>query len=275
MDSRPSTTSNADTAPVRPRYRYAVPVMALAAGLIFGTSAALARSEPLTATEPADLAGLIQQRTTSVERLTDQVGEISTEVEQLERDNSDSTLTTQISRQADELAPVVGLGPVRGPAVQVTLDDAGYTLDTLPQGYDVDDVVVHQQDVQAVVNALWAGGAEAMMIQDQRVISSSAVQCVGNTLYLQGRVYSPPYTITAIGDVESMETSLELDPIVENYRGWSKRLGLGYVVEGLSSVDLPGFASVPPPEFVRLLGAEQGESPTQQSSQDAEDVGRG
>ena len=44
-----------------------------------------------------------------------------------------------------------------------------------------------------MVNALWAGGAEAMQIMDQRVISTSAVRCVGNTLILQGRVYSPPY----------------------------------------------------------------------------------
>ncbi|MGB3761654.1 MAG: DUF881 domain-containing protein [Ornithinimicrobium sp.] len=262
MDSRPSRPADDDTPPSRRPYRYAVPVMALAAGLIFGTSAALARTEPLTASEPANLADLIEQRTGVVERLTDRVGELSTEVEQLERATSGSALTTQISQQADALAPEVGLGPVRGPAVQVTLDDAGYTLDTLPEGYNVDDVVVHQQVVEAVVNALWAGGAEAMMIQDQRVIASSAVQCVGNTLYLQGRVYSPPYTITAIGDVDSLQTSLDQDPIVDNYRGWSETLGLGYVVESLDRVDLPGFASIPRPEYVRLPGAEIDELPS-------------
>ena len=69
-----------------------------------------------------------------------------------------------------------------------------------PKPYGPDDVVVHQQDVQGVVNALWAGGAEAMQIMDQRVISTSAVRCVGNTLILQGRVYSPPYDIKAIGN---------------------------------------------------------------------------
>ena len=54
--------------------------------------------------------------------------------------------------------------------------------------------------MQAVVNALWAGGAEAMTIMDVRVISTSAVRCVGNTLLLHGRVYSPPFVITAIGE---------------------------------------------------------------------------
>ena len=54
-----------------------------------------------------------------------------------------------------------------------------------------DDLVVHQQDVQSVVNALWAGGAEAMMIMDQRVVNTSAVRCIGNTLLLQGRRTRP------------------------------------------------------------------------------------
>ena len=62
--------------------------------------------------------------------------------------------------------------------------------------------------MQAVVNALWAGGAEAMMIQDQRIISTSAVRCVGNTLILQGRVYSPPYRIRAIGDPDALRRTL-------------------------------------------------------------------
>ena len=67
-------------------------------------------------------------------------------------------------------------------------------------GATVDDVVVHQQDVQSVVNALWAGGAEAMTIMDVRVICTSAVRCVGNTLLLDGKVYSAAVLVTAIGD---------------------------------------------------------------------------
>ena len=81
-----------------------------------------------------------------------------------------------------------------------------------------DDLVVHQQDVQAVVNALWAGGAEAMQIMDQRVISTSAVRCVGNTLILQGRVYSPPFLVTAIGDPDAMQRALDADANVKVYR---------------------------------------------------------
>ena len=49
-----------------------------------------------------------------------------------------------------------------------------------------------------MVNALWAGGAEAMTIMGERVIATTAVRCVGNTLLLHGRVHSPPFTVAAI-----------------------------------------------------------------------------
>jgi uncharacterized protein YlxW (UPF0749 family) len=102
--------------------------------------------------------------------------------------------------------------------------------------------VVHQQDVQSVVNALWAGGAEAMMLQDQRVISTSAVRCVGNTLLLQGRVYSPPYVITAVGDVKGMRQKLDADPSVTIYRQYADLLGLRYDVEDQARLTLPAYA---------------------------------
>lgn len=54
-----------------------------------------------------------------------------------------------------------------------------------------DDLVVHQQDIQAVLNALWSAGAEAVQMQDQRISATSAPRCVGNTLLLDGRTYSP------------------------------------------------------------------------------------
>ena len=66
------------------------------------------------------------------------------------------------------------------------------------------------------------------MLQDQRVVSTSAVRCVGNTLILQGRVYSPPYVISAIGDREAMQGALDTDPAVANLRDWSVAVGLGY-----------------------------------------------
>src|SRR5436189_127421 len=74
-----------------------------------------------------------------------------------------------------------GLAAMRGPGLKVTLDDS--KLDKPPAG-NVNDLVIHSQDVQAVVNALWQAGAEAVAINGQRLVGTSAVLCVGNTLLL-------------------------------------------------------------------------------------------
>lgn len=215
-----------------------VSVICLLAGLLFGTSASLAREDPDGT--PTDLAELISARDGQVRQLTEQADDLERELRQL-RDERSSSLTGRVSSASDELAPTVGLAAVSGPAVEVTLDDAGYTLETIPEGYSVDDVVVHQQDLEGVLNALWTGGAEAIMIQDQRIVATSAVRCVGNTLYLGGRVYSPPYTITAIGDPEAMQAALAADPVVQTYRQWSEAVGLGYAVRDAGQVELPAF----------------------------------
>lgn len=216
-----------------------VTAVCLLAGLIFGTSASLAQDHPLSG-EVNDLVGLITARDRQVGRLTDHAEELRADVARL-RDLVESSEARRLSRTADRMAPVVGVAPVTGPAVQVTLDDAGYTLATLPTGYTVNDVVVHQEDLQGVINALWAGGAEAIMVQDQRLVATSSVQCVGNTLFLQGRVYSPPYTVTAIGDSASLHAALEADPVVDIYRQWADTVGLGYAVQDLQEVEMPGF----------------------------------
>jgi uncharacterized protein YlxW (UPF0749 family) len=131
---------------------------------------------------------------------------------------------------------------VVGPSVTVTLADAPRSTDrVLPEGTNPDDVVVHQQDVQGVVNALWSGGAEAMQIMDQRVIATSAVRCVGNTLILQGRVYSPPYKITAIGDPERLSQALDDSSDVATYRYYADTFGLVYEVAADTSTKLPGY----------------------------------
>jgi uncharacterized protein YlxW (UPF0749 family) len=99
---------------------------------------------------------------------------------------------------------------------------------------------VHQQDIQAVLNALWGAGAEAIQMQDQRIIATSVARCVGNTLLLNGRTYSPPYTVTAIGDATAMEAALAAAPLVILYKQYVVRFGLGYSEHAVSDAHVAG-----------------------------------
>lgn len=101
--------------------------------------------------------------------------------------------------------------------------------------------MVHQQDIQAVLNALWSAGAEAIQMQDQRIIGTSAPRCVGNTLLLNGRTYSPPYTVTAIGDASAMQSALASAPLVTLYKQYVVRFGLGYTEQVRDDVQVAGY----------------------------------
>jgi uncharacterized protein YlxW (UPF0749 family) len=80
------------------------------------------------------------------------------------------------------------------------------------------------------------------MLMDQRIISTSAVRCVGNTLILQGRVYSPPYVISAIGNQDNLKGALERSPSVSIYRQWVGEVGVGYDVTTRSKQTFPAYA---------------------------------
>jgi uncharacterized protein YlxW (UPF0749 family) len=221
-----------------------VPVACLLAGMLFGTSAETAHGTDLRADRRPDLAGLITETERRVAGDGYQVTTLQSQVDALDAASAkDDRRVADERADADALAGPVGLVPVRGSALEVTLDDAPRPADGSlpPNARNVDDVVVHQQDVQAVVNALWAGGADAMTIMGQRIIVTGAVKCVGNTLLLYGRVYSPPFRIVAIGDPSRLRRALDRSNGVQEYRLAVAYFGLRYDVKEDREVTLPGY----------------------------------
>src|SRR5205085_6971397 len=188
------------------------------AGLLFATSATTSRGFDLRVTGRDDVNSLASRQQRAVIAQGRQLAALQQQLQAATSEAAKSDGRVAEARNvAAAVADAAGLQPVKGPALTVTLNDApplpGKEGGSVPPDY----LVVHQQDVQAVVNALWAGGAEAMTLEGQRVISTSAVRCVGNTLLLHGVVYSPPYTVRAIGDLNRLQRSLDAAPDVIIY----------------------------------------------------------
>jgi uncharacterized protein YlxW (UPF0749 family) len=217
--------------------------MVAAAGLLFTTSATTAAGTDLREDRTPQLIELIgkhRQRVADAERHASELrGDVEAQTDALA--GSDDTIAAQRARGVAERA-AAGLVALHGPGLTVRLDDAPHLADAARAStVNVDDLVVHQQDVQAVVNALWAGGAEAMSIMDVRIISTSAVRCVGNTLLLHGRVYGPPFKITAIGDPAAMRRALDASEGVGLFRQAADAFGLGYRVSDERDVIIPAY----------------------------------
>jgi len=208
--------------------------------LLFATSAHVSRGTELRSPESANLAGLVRAAEQKVAagsgRLATLQREVSAATGRAGRDNS---AVAAAQARAKPLRAPAGLTAVHGPGLLVVLDDA-HSVPTDP-GVDLNQLVVHQSDLQSVVNAVWAGGAEAMTVAGQRIIATSAVRCVGNTLLLNGRVYSPPFQVLAIGPAQQMQDSLDRSPGVRLFEQAASYYGLGYTVEPEDSVLLPAY----------------------------------
>ncbi|MER5213944.1 DUF881 domain-containing protein [Streptomyces sp. NPDC002838] len=236
------------SSPARPRRFRPVRVLTAAvfalAGLIFFTSFNTAKGTNIrTDTSLLKLSDLIQERSRNNGELGESNASLRHDIESLaERDDGS---TKAEDDKLDALEKNAGTQKLTGEALTVTLDDAPPGATAKLPGYpepEPDYLVIHQQDLQAVVNALWQGGARGIKVMDQRLISTSAVRCVGNTLILQGRVYSPPYKITAVGDPEKLRKALTASEAIQTYMVFVNVYGLGWKVEEDGTVTLPGYS---------------------------------
>lgn len=209
----------------------------LAAGVAFGcagflavTSSVAAEGTDLRAERQTDLPDLVTSQAQQNKALAQQKRRLDSEVTALMHRVGGADVEGA-DRAASELAPEAGLTAMEGPGLTITLNDAPREMRDDESVLDVDALVVHQQDIQAVANAMWAGGAEAVMIQGKRLISTSAIRCVGNSVVLHGVAYPPPYEISAVGDVEEMikeiyrskEIGYYLDAVDQYQLGWELR----------------------------------------------------
>ncbi|MYX04371.1 Uncharacterized conserved protein YlxW, UPF0749 family [Streptomyces sp. PgraA7] len=213
------------------------------AGLIFVTSANTAKGTNLRSDSSLlKLSDLIRERSEKNAELNDSAASVRSEIDALAQRDDGSTRAEDARLKALEKA--AGTTEITGDSVSVTLNDAPPDATANP-GYpepQPNDLVIHQQDLQAVVNALWQGGARGIQVMDQRLISTSAVRCVGNTLILQGRVYSPPYKVTAVGDPGKLKQALNNSTAIQNYLLYVKAYGLGWKVDEDEAVTLPGYS---------------------------------
>ena len=222
-------------------WRVLVPVAAVGAGLLFATSAATADGTDLRSDRRLRLAELVSQQERELQALTARAQALRDETDALRLAADGSVAVLPAVDPA--LAAAVGLLELRGAGLTVTLDDAprGQEGSEVPADVLPDDLVVHEQDVQAVVNALRAGGAEGLTVMGERLTATSSVRCVGNTLLLHGRVHSPPFTITAVGDPDRLRRALAQSPGVATYLTFVRAHGLGWSVLEERSVTLPAY----------------------------------
>ena len=200
---------------IRARHLIGVLAVTVASGLLFSVSALNERRHPAAT---SDLATLVRTRQEQVRQLETEVSSLDAAIEGFS--------PAQSGTAAEDAFTACSTRPVSGPGVQITLSDA--PAGQVPAGATPDDLVIHQQDIEDTMNALWSGGAEAMTVQGVRVTDRTVIRCIGNVILVDGTSFSPPYVIQAIGDPAALHAAVASNPRMVNYQAYVAKYGLGW-----------------------------------------------
>lgn len=142
-----------------------------------------------------------------IKKLREEVDKLRQQISDYERAMAEGKEVTQrIASELNKLRVLAGLTKVRGPGIIVWLTDSPKSR--LPE--DPSSGIVHDTDLLVLVNELRNAGAEAIAINDQRVVSTTAIRCVGNLITVNGVNISPPYEVSAIGDPKKLKEALTM-----------------------------------------------------------------
>jgi len=198
----------------------------------------------------AALAEDIEEESAVTDRLVVDLAAVRAEVTAARDDALAATAVGQraLDRLADaELA--AGLVPVSGPGLLVTLADAEPDADADPVGGTAEADPrgqVRDGDLQLVVNALWAAGAEAVGINGQRLGPTTAIRFAGEAVLVDFRPVTSPYLVSAVGDPETLRERFLTSPEVAALAAISESFGLRFEFAQEDELSLPAGS---PPEL--------------------------
>ncbi len=198
-----------------------------------------------------DLQKMLASEKEKTNALQEQIQQMQTTIdnyrESIEQTGSAYKGMEQDLLRAENLA---GLTSVYGPGVSVTLEDAKITGNvTNPETF-----IIHDSDVRAVVNELLAAGAEAVTVNDERVISTTAIRCVGPVLLVNNVKSGMPFVIKAIGNPETLENALNMTGgIVSELRS----VKINVSIQKLERIDMNAYSGTVNFNYLTTVKAKQ------------------
>ena len=134
-----------------------------------------------------------------------------------------------------QLAQQAGTMALTGPGLEVALAPSDRPP---PSPEEAGAYQIHDADLQLVVNALWAAGAEAVAVNDSRLVATTPIRAAGGTIIVNFRPLSPPFVVEAIG---ADRVRFDESEIARRFRRWTSLFGLGFTVRERPSVEVPGY----------------------------------
>jgi uncharacterized protein YlxW (UPF0749 family) len=155
----------------------------------------------------------------------------------------------ELKEQLDRARILAGVTELRGPGVEVTLNDSNIAL---KPGENPNLYVLHDEDVLRVLNEIRAAGAEALSLNGERILASTEVRCIGPTIVLnKDKRLAPPFVVTAIGDPSTLESSIKMKGgVAEILQFWGIQVG----VKKMNQVIVPAYSGGVKFDYAKAAG---------------------
>lgn len=220
-------------------------LLLLALGVLTGTAVGQVRERQQANTGlRAELAAEVQDRTARTDELARTAERLRAQVAAAEAELLGADAQGRlVSERLVELGMASATLPVEGPGLRVTLDDAkddGTGTEGTLRGGSLSDRRVQDRDLQGLVNALWAAGAEAISINGERLTALTAIRSAGETILVDFSPLSPPYVVEAIGDPARLEIDLVDGAVGRALTTYVSVHGLSFQVRRGDALSLPG-----------------------------------
>lgn len=163
-----------------------------------------------------------------------EVAKISAQLDNL----SAGPLVPQAKESTGSAEILAGVTELTGNGVEVSLKDSNISL---KPGDNPNLYVVHDEDILKVVNELKAAGAEAISVNGQRLIATTEINCSGPTIRVNKKPLAPPFIITAIGNPETLESSLKMKGGVAEIL---QLYGIQVLIKKLSQLTIPAYTNL-------------------------------
>lgn len=137
-------------------------------------------------------------------------------------DDKNSFYLKNLKESIDDIKLKAGLTDVKGAGIIVKLNDA----EVRKKNVLVEDIIIHDKDIVLILNELKKAGAQAISINNERVIATSEQICAGPTVRINKRRYAVPYEIKAIGDPEELFANLDGSTIAAILRRYDIRVDI-------------------------------------------------
>lgn len=109
------------------------------------------------------------------------------------------------SKNVNELEKLLGVTTLTGEGIEITIEDGKEE-----KSESRTDTIVHDSDILSVINELKSAGAEAIMVNDQRIVNSTAVRCVGPVIQINFKPVASPFVIKAIGNSKYLYSAINI-----------------------------------------------------------------